>query len=187
MGRGKIEIKKIENRAHRQVTFCKRRGGLTKKARELSVLCDADVALIIFSNRGKLYEFATSNNNSDGNSMKSILERHQKFSRNEKHINSSHNTSHEKMEQEISLLRQQIDGLKMNNRYLMGESFGSTTFEDLTQLESHLQKGINQVQSRKENLLKMKNMALREKLEECTNIMENTSTLAHGFTTLLSN
>jgi MADS-box transcription factor len=201
MGRGKIEIKKIENRVHRQVTFCKRRGGLTKKARELSVLCDADVALIIFSSRGKLYEFATSNNNSDNNSMKSILERHQKFSRNEKHINSSYNTSHEKMEKEISLLRQQIDGLKMNNRYLMGESFGSTTFEDVIQLESHLEKGINQVRSRKndmmleeikvlrnkENLLKMKNMALREKLEECTNIMENTSTVAHGFTTLLSN
>lgn len=60
MGRGKIEIKKIENVNSRQVTFSKRRGGLLKKARELSILCDAQVAVIIFSGTGKLYEFASS-------------------------------------------------------------------------------------------------------------------------------
>ncbi|XP_060668747.1 agamous-like MADS-box protein AGL18 isoform X1 [Ziziphus jujuba] len=59
MGRGKIEIKKIENLNSRQVTFSKRRGGLIKKANELSVLCDAEVAVIIFSSTGKLYEFAS--------------------------------------------------------------------------------------------------------------------------------
>lgn len=58
MGRGKIEIKRIENTTNRQVTFCKRRNGLLKKAYELSVLCDAEVALIVFSNRGRLYEYA---------------------------------------------------------------------------------------------------------------------------------
>jgi MADS-box transcription factor len=57
-GRGKIEIKRIENTTNRQVTFCKRRNGLLKKAYELSVLCDAEVALIVFSSRGRLYEFA---------------------------------------------------------------------------------------------------------------------------------
>ncbi|KAG6481293.1 hypothetical protein ZIOFF_057889 [Zingiber officinale] len=59
MGRGKIEIKRIENTTNRQVTFCKRRNGLLKKAYELSVLCDADVALVVFSSRGRLYEYAT--------------------------------------------------------------------------------------------------------------------------------
>nr|VDD36741.1 unnamed protein product [Brassica oleracea] len=53
MGRGKVELKMIENKINRQVTFAKRRKGLLKKAHELSVLCDAEVALIIFSNRGK--------------------------------------------------------------------------------------------------------------------------------------
>ncbi|KAK8485001.1 hypothetical protein V6N11_019464 [Hibiscus sabdariffa] len=48
-GRGKIEIKRIENTTNRQVTFCKRRNGLLKMAYELSVLCDAEVALIVFS------------------------------------------------------------------------------------------------------------------------------------------
>lgn len=58
LGRGKIEIKRIENTTNRQVTFCKRRNGLLKKAYELSVLCDAEVALIVFSSRGRLYEYA---------------------------------------------------------------------------------------------------------------------------------
>lgn len=60
MGRGRVELKRIENKINRQVTFAKRRNGLLKKAYELSVLCDAEVALIIFSNRGKLYEFCSS-------------------------------------------------------------------------------------------------------------------------------
>jgi len=60
MGRGRIEIKKIENTTSRQVTFSKRRGGLLKKAHELAVLCDAEVALVIFSSTGKLFEYASS-------------------------------------------------------------------------------------------------------------------------------
>lgn len=59
MGRGRIEIKKIENVNSRQVTFSKRRNGLFKKAGELSILCDAEVAVIVFSNTGKLYQFSS--------------------------------------------------------------------------------------------------------------------------------
>ncbi|PIN10777.1 hypothetical protein CDL12_16629 [Handroanthus impetiginosus] len=60
MGRRKLEIKRIEDKSARQVTFTKRRNGLLKKAKELSVLCDVDVAAIIFSSRGKLYHFCSS-------------------------------------------------------------------------------------------------------------------------------
>lgn len=59
MARGKVQLKRIENPVHRQVTFCKRRAGLLKKAKELSVLCDAEIGLFIFSAHGKLYELAT--------------------------------------------------------------------------------------------------------------------------------
>lgn len=59
MVRGKTQMRRIENDTSRQVTFSKRRNGLLKKAFELSVLCDAEVALIIFSPRGKLYEFSS--------------------------------------------------------------------------------------------------------------------------------
>ncbi|KAG6505963.1 hypothetical protein ZIOFF_031276 [Zingiber officinale] len=60
MVRGKTQMRRIENLASRQVTFSKRRRGLLKKAFELSVLCDAEIGLIVFSARGKLYEFASS-------------------------------------------------------------------------------------------------------------------------------
>lgn len=59
MVRGKTEMRRIENATSRQVTFSKRRSGLLKKAFELSVLCDAEVGLIVFSPRGKLYEFSS--------------------------------------------------------------------------------------------------------------------------------
>ena len=54
MGRRKIEIERISNERHRQVTFAKRKGGLIKKATELAILADAEVGLIIFSPTGKL-------------------------------------------------------------------------------------------------------------------------------------
>ncbi|XP_062185958.1 MADS-box transcription factor 32 [Phragmites australis] len=57
MGRGRSEIKRIENPTQRQSTFYKRRDGLFKKARELSVLCDVDLLLLLFSASGKLYHY----------------------------------------------------------------------------------------------------------------------------------
>nr|XP_018625082.1 MADS-box protein AGL42-like [Nicotiana tomentosiformis]XP_018625083.1 MADS-box protein AGL42-like [Nicotiana tomentosiformis]XP_018625085.1 MADS-box protein AGL42-like [Nicotiana tomentosiformis]XP_033511057.1 MADS-box protein AGL42-like [Nicotiana tomentosiformis]XP_033511058.1 MADS-box protein AGL42-like [Nicotiana tomentosiformis]XP_033511059.1 MADS-box protein AGL42-like [Nicotiana tomentosiformis]XP_033511060.1 MADS-box protein AGL42-like [Nicotiana tomentosiformis] len=60
MVRGKVQMKRIENATSRQVTFSKRRNGIMKKAYELSVLCDAEVAVIIFSQKGRLYEFSSS-------------------------------------------------------------------------------------------------------------------------------
>ncbi|KAI9731506.1 MAG: hypothetical protein M1834_004626 [Cirrosporium novae-zelandiae] len=59
MGRRKIEIKAIKDDRNRSVTFLKRKGGLFKKAYELSVLCSVDVAVIIFGHNKKLYEFSS--------------------------------------------------------------------------------------------------------------------------------
>ncbi|XXG63593.1 hypothetical protein AAC387_Pa05g1744 [Persea americana] len=59
MGRGKIVIRRIDNSTNRQVTFSKRRNGLLKKAKELAILCDAEVGLIVFSSTGKLYDFSS--------------------------------------------------------------------------------------------------------------------------------
>ncbi|KAL0699844.1 hypothetical protein Bca4012_055966 [Brassica carinata] len=58
MGRVKLEIKRIENTTNRQVTFSKRRNGLIKKAYELSILCDIDIALIMFSPSDRLSLFS---------------------------------------------------------------------------------------------------------------------------------
>ncbi|TKA76315.1 hypothetical protein B0A55_04191 [Friedmanniomyces simplex] len=63
MGRRKIEIKPIRDDRNRSVTFLKRKGGLFKKAHELSVLCSVDVAVIIFGTNKKLYEYSSSDVN----------------------------------------------------------------------------------------------------------------------------
>ncbi|CAI5483273.1 unnamed protein product [Closterium sp. Yama58-4] len=72
MGRGKIEIRKIDNATTRQVTFSKRRNGLLKKAYELAVLCDVEIGVIIFSATGKLFQYASTN-------MDAIVERYRRL------------------------------------------------------------------------------------------------------------
>ncbi|XP_053406164.1 myocyte-specific enhancer factor 2A-like isoform X2 [Mercenaria mercenaria] len=59
MGRKKIQISRIVDERNRQVTFTKRKFGLMKKAYELSVLCDCEIALIIFNSANKLFQYAS--------------------------------------------------------------------------------------------------------------------------------
>ncbi|XP_035419132.1 myocyte-specific enhancer factor 2C isoform X6 [Cygnus atratus] len=59
MGRKKIQITRIMDERNRQVTFTKRKFGLMKKAYELSVLCDCEIALIIFNSTNKLFQYAS--------------------------------------------------------------------------------------------------------------------------------
>ena len=53
-------IERIEDTTSRQVTFSKRKGGLFKKAKELGILCDAQVGVVLFSNTGRLYDYSNS-------------------------------------------------------------------------------------------------------------------------------
>ncbi|RLN21783.1 MADS-box transcription factor 21 [Panicum miliaceum] len=147
MGRGKIEIKRIENTTSRQVTFCKRRNGLLKKAYELSILCDAEIALVIFSSRGRLYEYSS-------NSVRSTIERYKKASA------STSGTapvidvnSHQYFQQEAAKLHQQIQTLQNSNKHLMGESIGNMTAKELKSIESRLERGIGRIRSKKHELL----------------------------------
>lgn len=71
MGRKKILIQRITDERNRQVTFTKRKNGLMKKAMELSVLCDCDIALIIFNSSGRLYQYSSTE-------MENLLERYSK-------------------------------------------------------------------------------------------------------------
>ncbi|XP_021300085.1 agamous-like MADS-box protein AGL11 isoform X2 [Herrania umbratica] len=146
MGRGKIEIKRIENTTNRQVTFCKRRNGLLKKAYELSVLCDAEVALIVFSSRGRLYEY--SNNN-----IRSTIERYKKACSDSSNTNSVTEINAQYYQQESAKLRQQIQMLQNSNRHLMGDSLSSLTVKELKQLENRLERGITRIRSKKHEML----------------------------------
>ncbi|XP_020522230.1 MADS-box transcription factor 23 isoform X1 [Amborella trichopoda] len=145
MGRGKIEIKKIENATSRQVTFSKRRAGLLKKAQELSILCDAEVALIIFSSTGKLFEFPSSG-------MKKTLARYNQCS------DSSESSLVEcdfEMQQvkEVAVLREEIGKLQMAHMHMMGKELLNLSLKELQHLENMLNEGITSVKDRKEKLL----------------------------------
>ncbi|OEL12644.1 MADS-box transcription factor 6 [Dichanthelium oligosanthes] len=104
MGRGRVELKRIENKINRQVTFSKRRNGLLKKAYELSVLCDAEVALIIFSSRGKLYEFGSAG-------ITKTLERYQHCCYNAQDSNGALSET-QSWYQEMSKLRAKFEALQ---------------------------------------------------------------------------
>ncbi|KAI9123401.1 hypothetical protein K1719_004701 [Acacia pycnantha] len=69
-GRKKIEIKEIDKDSNKQVTFSKRRTGLFKKASELCVLCNAQIAIIVFSPADKAFCFGQPN-------VEAVLRRYQ--------------------------------------------------------------------------------------------------------------
>ncbi|KAL3735794.1 glycogen debranching enzyme [Eucalyptus grandis] len=146
MGRGKIEIKRIENTTNRQVTFCKRRNGLLKKAYELSVLCDAEVALIVFSSRGRLYEYSN-------NSIRSTIERYKKANSDSSNTSTVTEINAQYYQQESAKLRQQIQMLQNSNRHLMGDSLSSLSVKELKQLENRLERGITRIRSKKHEML----------------------------------
>ncbi|XP_044974823.1 MADS-box transcription factor 21-like [Hordeum vulgare subsp. vulgare] len=147
MGRGRIEIKRIENTTSRQVTFCKRRNGLLKKAYELSVLCEAEIALIVFSARGRLYEYAS-------NSTRTTIDRYKKASASSSGSAPAIDVnSQQYFQQESAKLRQQILSLQNANRHLMGDSVGNLTVKELKTLENRLDKSIGRIRSKKHELL----------------------------------
>lgn len=61
MGRNKIKIEKISNERNRHATFSKRKNGLFKKAMELSILCDCEIALLIFNSNEKVFQYCSTN------------------------------------------------------------------------------------------------------------------------------
>ncbi|KAF9613181.1 hypothetical protein IFM89_005952 [Coptis chinensis] len=73
MGKNKIEIERIQNAKRRQVTLCKRRQGLFKKAESLCKLCNAEIVVLAFSEHGKSYEFGSS-------SVQTVVDRYLKSS-----------------------------------------------------------------------------------------------------------
>ena len=58
-GRRKIKIEFIPDKSRRQITFSKRKAGLMKKAYELTTLTGTQALLLVASETGHVYTFAT--------------------------------------------------------------------------------------------------------------------------------
>ncbi|KAK9273117.1 hypothetical protein L1049_017924 [Liquidambar formosana] len=156
MVRGKTQMRRIENATSRQVTFSKRRNGLLKKAFELSVLCDAEVALIIFSPRGKLYEFASS-------SMQETIERYQRHRKDVETDNKTIEQNMQHLKREAESMVKKIELLEVSKRKLLGEGLASCTYEELQQIEQQLERSVVSVRARKYQAFKEQVEQLQEK------------------------
>ncbi|KAL0924893.1 hypothetical protein M5K25_005753 [Dendrobium thyrsiflorum] len=136
MGRGSV-----------QLTFSKRRVGLFKKAHEISVLCGANVALIIFSSKGNLYEYATNS------CMERILERYTRYSYVEKALPIKEPESQEDLWHEYEELKRKVDALQRSRRHLMGENLDTLSLTELQQLELQLDTALKLIRSHMNQLL----------------------------------
>ncbi|CAM8938519.1 unnamed protein product [Rhodiola kirilowii] len=172
MGRGKVVIRRIDNSTSRQVTFSKRRNGLLKKAKELAILCDAEIGIVVFSSTGKLYEFAST-------SMKSVIDRYI--------------TSKEE-QQPLLCTSSEIKALlcktyrpvtfallvlakrgsytttatpeltrKPQDRQLMGEELSGLGVKDLQNLENQLEKSLRSIRTMKDQLMMNEIQELKRK------------------------
>ncbi|KAJ4900356.1 Agamous-like MADS-box protein AGL8 [Raphanus sativus] len=157
MGRGRVQLKRIENKINRQVTFSKRRSGLLKKAHEISVLCDAEVALVIFSSKGKLFEYSTDS------CMERILERYDRYLYSDKQLVGRDISQSENWVLEHAKLKARVEVLEKNKRNFMGEDLESLSLKDLQSLEHQLHAAIKSIRSRKNQAMYESISALQKK------------------------
>ncbi|KAL5748629.1 hypothetical protein ACOSP7_025672 [Xanthoceras sorbifolium] len=156
MVRGKTQMKRIENDTSRQVTFSKRRNGLLKKAFELSVLCDAEVALIIFSPRGKLYEFSSCSTNK-------TIERYQKRAKDNEMSNKLLVEEDMQVKEGSFSMAKKIEILEVNKRKLLGEGLEPCSTDELQQLENQLDRSLSRIRARKNQLFREQIEKLKDK------------------------
>ncbi|KAL6606887.1 hypothetical protein ACP70R_042540 [Stipagrostis hirtigluma subsp. patula] len=155
MARERREIRRIESAAARQVTFSKRRRGLFKKAEELAVLCDADVALLVFSSTGKLSQYASS-------SMNEIID---KYSTHSKNLGKSHQPSLDlNLEQsKYTGLNEQLTEASLRLRQMRGEALEGLSVDELHQMERKLEAGLQRVLCTKDQLFMQQISELQQK------------------------
>ncbi|XP_042440010.1 MADS-box transcription factor 50-like isoform X1 [Zingiber officinale] len=172
MGRRKTEMKRIENAARRKVTFSKRRSSLLKKAYELSVLCDVEVGLIVFSSLGKLYEFSSSSiqstvarytERSRGDTSDSIMEQIQFY-----------RVQQRKMEADyLSSFSKTMEQLETSKKQLLGVELESCSFNELHGLEGNIEQSLQRIRKRKYQVIEEQISQLKEK--ETSFLKENES------------
>lgn len=150
-------MKRIENTTSRQVTFSKRRSGLLKKAFELSVLCDAEVALMVFSPTGKLYEFSSSS------STNATIDRYEKNAKNlGTGISAADEENIEHLKEEVENMAKKIEYLQECQGKLLGVGLESCNADELQEIENHLQRSLSNIREKKWQLFKQKIEKLKE-------------------------
>ncbi|XP_048545142.1 MADS-box transcription factor 50-like [Triticum urartu] len=161
MGRGKTQVKLIEDRTSRRVAFSKRRSGLHRKAFQLSVLCDAEVALIVFSPGGRLYEFANAG-------MQNTIGRYNETNTKDSTSNQVHQDI-EKIKADAEALSKKLDALEACKRKILGSNLEECSIEELQSIEDRTEK----------SLLSIRTMKARRLEEQLAKLRQNVVKLSH--------
>ncbi|NP_001280194.1 MADS-box protein JOINTLESS-like [Prunus mume] len=153
--RKKIKIKKIDYLPARQVTFSKRRRGIFKKAEELSVLCESEVAVVIFSATGKLFDYSSS-------STKNVVERYKA------HTNGVEKSDEPSVELQLEIenqirLNKELAEKSRQLRQMRGEDLEKLNIDELQKLEQLVDASLGRVIETKEELIMSEIMALERK------------------------
>uniref|UniRef100_A0A0D6QT66 MADS-box domain-containing protein n=1 Tax=Araucaria cunninghamii TaxID=56994 RepID=A0A0D6QT66_ARACU len=141
-------MRRIVNPIRSQVTFSKRKGGLLKKACELSVLCDVEIALFIFSPTGKLYEFGNP-------SVRRTLGRYQKYCASMEECSykfQNTNTEVELLQLEVEDMEKKMTHLEGRKKHMIGEDLESLNLKKLQRLEQQMELGSKRIHSTKKRL-----------------------------------
>ncbi|KAK3403815.1 hypothetical protein EUGRSUZ_K00199 [Eucalyptus grandis] len=167
MARGKIQMRRIENVTSRQVTFLKRRNGLLKKAFELSVLCDAEVAVIIFSQKGRLYEF------SSNSEIRKTIDRYRRSTNGADTYQANMEQYILHLKQETTDMERKIELLEVSLRKLSGQCLGSCSIDEIQEIGDQLERSLSSIRERKAQLfndqiqqLQAKERSLKEENEK---------------------
>lgn len=161
--RGKVQLKRIENATSRQVTFSKRKNGLLKKAYELSILCDAEVAVIIFSQKGTLFASA--------DQIQKTIDRYRE---NAKQVHTDRidvEQYKEQLRHESANMAKKIEILETLQRKLLGQDLDSCSPKELEDIGNQLEISLSNIRARKTQLFEEQIEQLQEK--ETLLLMEN--------------
>ncbi|XP_068344909.1 agamous-like MADS-box protein TM6 [Pyrus communis] len=168
MGRGKIEIKLIENQTNRQVTYSKRRNGIFKKAQELTVLCDAKVSLIMLSNTNKMHEYI-----SPTTTTKSMYDDYQKTMGID-----LWRTHHESMKDTLWKLKEINNKLRREIRQRLGHDLNGLRFDELASLDDEMQSSLDAIRQRKYHVIKTQTETTKKKVK---NLEQRRGNMLHGY------
>ncbi|VAH17678.1 unnamed protein product [Triticum turgidum subsp. durum] len=157
MVRGKTEMKRIENATSRQVTFSKRRNGLLKKAFELSVLCDVEVALAVFSPRGRLYEFSSTT------SLQKSIDCYKAYTKDNNVNNKTVQPDIQQVKADTVSLAKKLEALEVSKLKILGENLGGCSAEELNCLEVNIEKSLHIIRGKKTQVLEQQIANLKEK------------------------
>ncbi|KAG9132282.1 hypothetical protein Leryth_012962 [Lithospermum erythrorhizon] len=164
MGRGRIEIKKIENTTNRQVTYSKRRNGIIKKANELTVLCDAKVCLIMYANSRKLHEYT-----SPSTTTKKMIDLYQQTVGVD--LWSSH---YEKMQNNLERLKEINNNLRREISLRKGEdASGLTSLAEMVDRQENMTNALSEIRQRKYHVIKTQTGTTNKKVRNLEEIYRN--------------